>query len=98
VHETHPAKEVYAANYADDARLAKLRATSTVIAMMIAGFGVHVFVADAVKRRTKEIALRKLFGTNRRDIGELVAKVIGSIILLSAIIAAPLATLAIASL
>ena len=94
--EIHPAKDVYAANYADDARLARLLAFSTVIAMLIAGFGVYVLVADAVQRRTKEIALRKLFGTNRRDIGKLVAKEIASIILLSATIAVPLATLAIA--
>jgi hypothetical protein len=93
--ETKPAKEIYAANYADDARLATLLGFSTAIAMVIAAFGIYVLAADAVQRRTKEIALRKLFGTRRRDIGKLVAKEVGVIILLSAVVAMPLAALAI---
>jgi len=55
-----------------------------------------VLAADAVRRRTKEIALRKLFGTRRGDIGRLVAKDIGAIILLAAVIALPIAAIAIA--
>jgi len=94
--EMKPAKEIYAANYADDVRLARLLALSTAIAMIIAAFGMYVLAADAVQRRTKEIALRKLFGTRRRDIGKLVAKEIGAVILLSAVVALPLAALAIA--
>ena len=94
--EMKPAKEIYAANYADDARLANLLALSTAIAMIIAAFGVYVLAADAVQRRTKEIALRKLFGTRRRDIGKLVAIEIGAVILLSAALALPLAAIAIA--
>jgi putative ABC transport system permease protein len=93
--EPKPAKEIYAANYADDARLARLLVLSTAIAMLIAAFGVYVLATDAVQRRTKEIALRKLFGTRRRDIGKLVAKEIGAAILLSAAVALPLAALAI---
>jgi len=93
--EMKPAKEIYAANYADDARLARLLALSTAIAMIIAAFGMYVLATDAVQRRTKEIALRKLFGTRRRDIGTLVAKEIGAVILLSAVVALPLAALAI---
>ena len=65
------------------------------IAMIIAAFGVYVLATDAVQRRTKEIALRKLFGTRRRDIGKLVAKEIGAAILLSTVVALPLAALAI---
>jgi putative ABC transport system permease protein len=95
VFEMKPAKEIYAANYADDARLARLLALSTAIAMIIAAFGMYVLATDAVQRRTKEIALRKLFGTRRRDIGTLVAKEIGAVILLSSIVALPLAALAI---
>jgi putative ABC transport system permease protein len=94
--EMKPAKEIYAANYADDVWLARLLALSTAIAMIIAAFGMYVLAADAVQRRTKEIALRKLFGTRRRDIGKLVAKEIGAVILLSAVVALPLAAVAIA--
>jgi cell division protein FtsX len=93
--EMSPAKEIYAANYADDARLARLLEFGTAIAMIIAAFGVYVLAADAVQRRTREIALRILFGTRRRDIAKLVAKEVGAIILLSAVCAIPLAALAI---
>jgi putative ABC transport system permease protein len=93
--EMTPAKEIWAANYADDARLARLLAFATAIALVIAAFGVYVLAADAVQRRTREIALRRLFGTRRRDIGKLVAKDVGAVILLSAVIALPLAALAI---
>lgn len=95
VPEIAPARSVYAANYADDARLARLLALATIIAMLIAAFGVYVIAADAVGRRTKEIALRKLFGTRRGDIARLVAGEIGAVMLLSAVIALPLAALAI---
>jgi putative ABC transport system permease protein len=94
--ELSSAKDVYAANYADDARLARLLAVSTTIAMIIAAFGAYVLAADAVQRRTAEIALRRLFGARRRDIGRLVAREIGGLVMLSAVVALPLAALAIA--
>ena len=90
------AKDIYAANYQDDARLARLLAISTVIAMVIAAFGTYVLAADAVQRRTGEIALRRLFGASGREIGQLIAAEVGAIVLLSAAIAMPLAALAIA--
>jgi putative ABC transport system permease protein len=94
--ELNSAKDVYAANYADEARLARLLAVSTAIAMVIAAFGAYVLAADAVQRRTAEIALRRLFGARRWDIGRLVAGEIGGLVLLSAVVAIPLAALAIA--
>ena len=94
--ELTPAKDIFAASYADDARLAKLLGFSTLIALLIAAFGVYVLAADAVRRRTKEIALRKLFGTRRADIGKLVAYDIAATILLAAVIALPVAAIAIA--
>jgi ABC-type antimicrobial peptide transport system permease subunit len=90
-----PAKEIYAANYADDARLARLLAIATAVALAIAAFGAYVLAADAVQRRTREIALRKLHGARPRDIGKLVAREVGGAILLSALVALPLAALAI---
>jgi putative ABC transport system permease protein len=91
-----PAKDVYAANYADDARLARLLALATGIAMIIAAFGAYVLAADAVQRRTAEIALRRLFGARRWDIGKLIAGEIGTVVLLASVIAIPLAGIAIA--
>lgn len=90
-----PAKAIYAANYGDDARLARMLSFATIIAMVIAAFGVYVLAADIVQRRTREIALRKLFGSRRRDIGRLLAQDIGTVMLVSAVVALPLTALAI---
>ena len=94
--DMQPAKDIYAANYADDASLAKLLTLATIVAMFIAAIGAYVLATDTVQRRTREIALRKLFGARRRDVGRLVAKEIGAVIVLAAVIALPLAALAIA--
>jgi hypothetical protein len=90
------AKSIYAANYADDARLAKLLALATAIAMTIAAVGAYVLAADAVQRRMGEIALRRLFGATRLDIGKLIALEIGAVAGLAAMIGMPLAALGIA--
>jgi putative ABC transport system permease protein len=94
--EMRSVKDVYAANYSDDAKLSRLLAVSTAIAMIIAGFGAYVLAADSVQRRTREIALRKLYGARRRDIVKLVAKEMSAIIGISCLIALPLSALAIA--
>ena len=94
--ELSSAKDIYAANYADDARLAKMLALATTIAIIIAAFGAYVLAADAVQRRTGEIALRRLFGARRLDIGKLIAAEISTVVVLAAVVAMPLAALAIA--
>jgi putative ABC transport system permease protein len=94
--EVSPARDVYAANYSEDARLASLLWLAAIIAILIAAFGTHVLAADAVERRTGEIALRRLFGARRRDICKLIAAEIGSIVLVSAAVSLPLAALGIA--
>jgi hypothetical protein len=94
--EMSSARDVYAANYADDDHLARLLSLATAVAILIAAFGTHVLAADAVERRTGEIALRRLFGARRRDICGLIAREVGAAVLLSAAIALPLAALAIA--
>jgi ABC-type antimicrobial peptide transport system permease subunit len=94
--DMRPAKDIYAANYADDASLAKMLSIATLVAMFIAAIGAYVLATDAVQRRTREIALRKLFGARRRDVGMLVAREIGAVILLAAVVGVPVAALAIA--
>jgi len=94
--DMQPAKDIYAANYADDAALARLLALATAVALFIAAIGAYVLATDAVQRRTREIALRKLFGARRRDVGRLVGMEMGAVILLAAVVALPLAALAIA--
>lgn len=93
--EMRAAADIFAANYADDARLSRLLAVATAIALLIAAIGAYVLASDAVQRRSREIALRKLHGARRRDIGKLVVKEIAVMTLLPAAIGLPLAAVAI---
>jgi putative ABC transport system permease protein len=81
--------------YADDLRLAKLLAASSVIAIAIAAFGIYVLAAYSVQRRTKEIVLRKLYGAGRSAIGSLVAREFATLIGAGALVGLPLAWIAI---
>jgi putative ABC transport system permease protein len=91
----HRADEVLAVNYAEDARMAKLLASATCLALIIAGVGTYVLSANTVQRRAREIVLRKLHGARRGDIGLLVLREIGTLILIAAAIGLPLAAVAI---
>ena len=64
----------FAANYAEDAQLAKLLTGASVIALCIAGFGLYVLSTYSVRRKEREIALRKLHGAVPRDIAKLVLR------------------------
>jgi hypothetical protein len=90
------AGDVFAESYADDARLVRLLALSTLIAMLIAACGAYVLAADAVRRRSREIAVRKLFGARRGHIGALVARELGTMLSIAAAIGLPVATVCIA--
>jgi predicted lysophospholipase L1 biosynthesis ABC-type transport system permease subunit len=94
--DIRPARDLFAASYADDARLARLLALCTLVAMLIAACGAYVLAADAVRRRRREIALRKLFGARHRHIGGVVARELGTLLLLAAAIGLPLGGLGIA--
>jgi putative ABC transport system permease protein len=65
---------IYAGTYADDLRLAKLLAASSVIATAIAAFGIYVLAAYSVQRRAREIVLRKLYGAGNTAVGGLVMR------------------------
>ncbi|ATQ73366.1 cell division protein FtsX [Massilia violaceinigra] len=95
--KTHRADAILALNYAEDARVAKLLAIATGIALAIAAFGTYVLSAHTVQRRSKEIVLRKLHGARRRAIGLLVVREIGTLTAIAALIALPLAAVAINS-
>lgn len=91
----HRAGEVLAVNYAEDARMARLLASATILALVIAGVGTYVLAANTVQRRTREIVLRKLHGARRGDIGLLVVREIGTLVLVAAVIGLPPAAIAI---
>ncbi len=85
---------MFAENYADDLRLAKLLAASSVIAIAIAAFGIYVLSAYSVQRRSREIVLRKLYGASAAAIGRLVVKEFAALIGAGALLGLPVAWLA----
>ncbi|MCC2957631.1 ABC transporter permease [Massilia sp. IC2-477] len=86
---------LYALNYADDLRLAKLLAASSVIATAIAAFGIYVLAAYSVQRKAREIVLRKLYGAGRAAIGRLVAREFVALIGIGALLGLPVAFVAV---
>jgi putative ABC transport system permease protein len=94
VPDIKPAGSLFAANYADDLRVAKLLSLSSVIAIAIAAFGIYVLSAYSVQRRTREIVLRKLYGASRTAIARLVAREFAVLIGAGALIGLPAAYLA----
>ncbi|GEM_PF-281153 len=89
------AQAIMAANYADDARMARLLAMASGIALAIAAFGTYVLAAHTVRRRAREIVLRKLYGAGRAEIGRLVLRESAALTLVAALLALPLAAVAI---
>jgi putative ABC transport system permease protein len=84
----------FALSYADDLRLAKLLAASSVIATAIAAFGIYVLAAYSVQRRAREIVLRKLYGAGNTAVGSLVMREFLVLIGTGALIGLPPAWLA----
>lgn len=89
----HRAGDVLAANYAEEARMARLLAIASAIALAIAAFGAYALAAHTVQRRAREIVLRKLYGAGPRDIRRMVAREIGLLCGVAALIALPVGAL-----
>ncbi|TFW29473.1 FtsX-like permease family protein [Duganella callida] len=87
------ADAILAANYADDARMVRLLAAASLVAMLIAAFGTYSLSANTVQRRAREIILRKLHGARRTDIGLLILRETGILTLTAAAIGLPIAAL-----
>jgi hypothetical protein len=86
---------VYAQNYSDDLRLAKLLGVASVVATALASFGIYVLAAYTVKRRSREIVLRKLHGARGADIGRLVGREFAALLGIGALLGLPVAWLGI---
>ena len=93
--EIQRAAGMFALDYEDDLRLAKLLGASSVIATAIAAFGIYVLAAYSVQRKAREIVLRKLYGAGNAAIGRLVGKEFAALLGVGALIGLPAAWLAI---
>lgn len=80
-----------ASRYQDDARIAQLLAASSVIAIIIAAFGIYVLAAYSVQRAAKEIVLRKLYGAGNLAIARLVTREFAMLVGCAALIGLPFA-------
>ncbi|HEU4376019.1 MAG TPA: ABC transporter permease [Telluria sp.] len=89
--EIEPAGAVFAQNYTEDARLAKILASASVVATALASFGIYVLSAYSVRRRSREIVLRKLHGAGGADVGRLIAREFAWLIGIGALVGLPLA-------
>ena len=81
----------FAANYAEDAQLAKLLTAASCIALSIAGFSLYVLSTYSVRRKEREIVLRKLHGALARDIARLVLRDSLAVIALGTLLGLPFA-------
>jgi ABC-type antimicrobial peptide transport system permease subunit len=72
--EIETASAVFARNYAEDLRQARLLALASVVATALACFGIYVLSSYTIRRRAREFVLRKLHGATPRHIGLLVAR------------------------
>jgi len=88
---TYRADSILAASYDDDSRLARLLTVSTLVILAIAAFGAYALSARSAQRRAREIVLRKLYGARPSDIGLLITREIGMLILIASIAGLPIA-------
>ncbi len=72
--EIASAASVFEKNYSEDRRLAAMLGAASLVATALASFGIYVLSAYSVRRRAREIVLRKIHGATRFDIGRLVGR------------------------
>ncbi|GAB3454766.1 ABC transporter permease [Massilia terrae] len=89
------AASIFAQNYDEDLRLAKILGLASIVATTLASFGIYVLAAYSVERRSREIVLRKLHGARGRDISRLVGREFGVLVALGTLAGLPLAWLGI---
>ncbi|MFC6861448.1 ABC transporter permease [Zunongwangia atlantica] len=77
--------------YQQEIRWSKILNASTIIAMLLACFGIFSMVSYSLKRRLKEIGIRKVFGASVNAILKLITWDLLKLILISIVIATPLA-------
>ncbi len=77
--------------YADDARLMRILAISSITAIALAAFGIYVLSAYSVQRNRRQIVLRKLHGAGRKDIALMLAREFSVLVGAGALIGLPVA-------
>jgi putative ABC transport system permease protein len=77
--------------YQDDRNFSNTIQVLTLITVLIAAFGIFGFSFYNARQRVKEIGIRKVYGANLTDIIKMIYKELGILLVLSGIIAIPVA-------
>jgi putative ABC transport system permease protein len=77
--------------YERDRRIGRMAAAGSLLALMLAGFGVYALTAHVVRRSAREIVIRKLYGAGPARIARLVAREFAPLLALAAVVGLPLA-------
>lgn len=90
-YEAQIMEDSYAALYEEESRLGKAFNVFAFLALFIAGMGLFGMVSFQVVQRTKEIGIRKVLGSSVTDIVSLLSKDFMKLIVISLVIAVPIA-------
>lgn len=80
--------------YKDDEHMGRLIAWGSLVSLLLAGFGVYTLAAYTVRRKTREIVLRKLYGAPRSAMVVLMLEEFRTLFLVGLVIGLPLAWVA----
>ena len=83
--------DAFNARYKAEDRLASIFSIFTVITIILAGMGLFGLAAFTIEQRTKEIGIRKVLGASISSINALLSKDFLKLVLLSILIASPIA-------
>jgi len=83
--------DAFNARYKAEDRLASIFSIFTVITIVLAGMGLFGLAAFTIEQRTKEIGIRKVLGASISSINKLLSKDFLKLVLLSILIASPIA-------
>jgi putative ABC transport system permease protein len=83
--------DAFNARYKAEDRLASIFSIFTVITIVLAGMGLFGLAAFTIEQRTKEIGIRKVLGASISSINSLLSKDFLKLVLLSILIASPIA-------
>jgi putative ABC transport system permease protein len=83
--------DAFNARYKAEDRLASIFSIFTVITIVLAGMGLFGLAAFTIEQRTKEIGIRKVLGASISSINGLLSKDFLKLVLLSILIASPIA-------
>jgi putative ABC transport system permease protein len=87
--------EAVQAQYLQEARLARIASTASVLAILIASLGLFALATLSVTRRRKEVGVRKVLGASTAGLVALLSKDFLKLVAVAFVLAAPLAYLAV---